>query len=251
MTHIFHVHTYRCQHADNVADEEYVKAALETGAEKITFTDHAPFPGEPFQNRMKMSELEEYLDSINSLKTKYEGQIEVVSGLEIEYLPSFKSYYEDLRGNKKISVMMIGQHFFEKSPDVYSFSDAPEEKKRTEAEGCGKAIIQGMESGLFDVVAHPDGIFRRKKDWDSEMENLSLKIIKTAQKTNIMLENNLTSRLVKGKLFYRPEFWKLCEKQGNCKTITGLDAHSPAFINEVRNEFLIPGLSPADFLRLL
>ena len=233
MINIFHVHTYRCQHADNVADEEYVKAALEISAGKITFTDHAPFPGDPFQNRMKMSELEEYLDSINSLKAKYEGQIEVVAGLEIEYLPSFKSYYEDLRGNKKISVMMIGQHFFEKSSGIYSFSDDPEEKKRSEAEGCGKAIIQGMKSGVFDVVAHPDGIFRRKKDWDSDMEKMSLSIIKTARETNVVLEDNLTSRLVKGKLFYRPEFWKLCEEQGDIKTITGLDAHSPAFINEV------------------
>ncbi|MBQ2577396.1 MAG: PHP domain-containing protein [Lachnospiraceae bacterium] len=42
---IFHVHTFRCGHAAEVEDEAYVKKAIELGADKITFTDHAPFPG--------------------------------------------------------------------------------------------------------------------------------------------------------------------------------------------------------------
>lgn len=48
-TDIFHVHTYRCGHAEEVGDEEYVIKAIELGATGIWFTDHAPFPGDPFR----------------------------------------------------------------------------------------------------------------------------------------------------------------------------------------------------------
>ena len=41
---IFHVHTFRCGHAENVSDEEYIKKAISLGASGIWFTDHAPFP---------------------------------------------------------------------------------------------------------------------------------------------------------------------------------------------------------------
>lgn len=34
MKHIFHVHTYRCKHASEELDEEYIKTALSFGAKK-------------------------------------------------------------------------------------------------------------------------------------------------------------------------------------------------------------------------
>ncbi len=58
---VFHVHTYRCRHAENIPDRDYVEKAIELGAEGIWFTDHAPFPGVPFQraHRMLCEELPE------------------------------------------------------------------------------------------------------------------------------------------------------------------------------------------------
>ncbi len=89
---IFHVHTYRCGHAANVADEMYILKAIELGAVSITFTDHAPFPGNPFGNRMDIQQLPEYLQTLNSLKEKYKNVIEIKTGLEVEYLPHFEFY---------------------------------------------------------------------------------------------------------------------------------------------------------------
>lgn len=56
MKELFHVHTYRCKHAGDEREIEYVKRAIELGASGITFTDHAPFPGNPFGHRMQMEE---------------------------------------------------------------------------------------------------------------------------------------------------------------------------------------------------
>ena len=64
MNPIFHVHTWRCKHASDETDEQYIKTALSLGANKITFTDHTPFPGDTFKNRMELSQLSEYVQSL-------------------------------------------------------------------------------------------------------------------------------------------------------------------------------------------
>ena len=71
MMELFHIHTYRCGHAENISDEAYVLKTIEYGATKITFTDHAPFLGNPFGNRMHFEELSEYLSPLKTLKEKY------------------------------------------------------------------------------------------------------------------------------------------------------------------------------------
>lgn len=83
---LFHVHTRRCKHAEEIDDEVYVKRAIELGAARIVFTDHTPFPGNPFRNRMDYEELPEYVATLKGLKQKYQNQIEILCGLEVEYL---------------------------------------------------------------------------------------------------------------------------------------------------------------------
>ena len=113
--YVFHVHTYRCRHATNETDEDYIKSAIVLGADSITFTDHAPFPGDPFTGRMEYSQLKEYVSSLTELKSIYEGIIDVHIGLETEYLSSYKSYYEELKANENIELMIVGQHHYEVS----------------------------------------------------------------------------------------------------------------------------------------
>lgn len=104
---IFHVHTYRCKHAGNTQDQEYVQKAIELGASRIVFTDHAPFPGNPFRNRMDMEELPEYLSSIHKLKQMYKDKIQVLCGLETEYLPSFDLWYKSLKKMNELDLLIL------------------------------------------------------------------------------------------------------------------------------------------------
>lgn len=222
-TDIFHVHTYRCKHAEEIEDEVYVRKAIELGATGIWFSDHAPFPNDPFGHRMSIDSLDEYLDALYELKEKYEDTIAVHVGLEIEYLPSFRTYYEDLKSNPKLELLMLGQHMFEVSSGIYSFHLTSDEKNRQEYLRCGIAIIEGLMFGAFDVIAHPDRIFkRRKKNWDENMEVLSKKIIEKAFEQNVLMEKNLSS--VEHTYHYRKEFWQLVPDETH--TVYGVDAHS-------------------------
>ena len=217
----FHVHTYRCGHAENIPDEEYIKKAIELGASGIWFSDHAPFPGNPFRNRMRYSELNEYLITLASLKERYSGTIDVHVGLEIEYFPSFdkSGYYKELRSTSGIEFLLLGQHMAETS-EGYTFSWDRERLLQEEYKALGNAEVQGILSGYFDYVAHPDRIFRRQKEWTQDMQAISKDIIKAAIKVGIPLEQNEASK--KRKRNYWNEFWELADET---KIIHGLDAH--------------------------
>ncbi len=220
---IFHVHTFRCGHAEKVTDEEYVKRAVSLGAPGIWFTDHAPFPNDPFSNRMKYCELEEYIYTLSLLKAKYVNQINIHIGLEIEYFPVFDNagYYQELKNNRGIEILLLGQHMAETTPGHYSFEWNKSQLDEEEYILLGKAQIQGIKSGYFAAVAHPDRIFRRQKSWTSSMTVMAEKIIKAALQVDIPLEINEASKHHPGHFW--KEFWALAP---NNHPIYGLDAHT-------------------------
>ena len=83
----FHIHTVRCGHASADPAETYVQSACRLGLKRITFTDHGPFPSNPFSGRMRIEELDVYEKELKALRKQYGGQIDICIGLEIEYLP--------------------------------------------------------------------------------------------------------------------------------------------------------------------
>lgn len=260
MTHIFHVHTFRCKHASDELDDDYIKTALSLEAERITFTEHCPFPGNPFRKRMDLDQLPEYIETLKSLRDKYQNQIKIEIGLEVEYIPSMLSFYESL-DRMELEPLILGQHFYQHPDGTYSFDDDKEYNKKNEYIGCSTAMIDGIKSGLFKVVAHPDRIFRRCKAWTPEMEAISKELISTAAQNDVMLEKNLSSfekYLNKSNfIFWRKEFWDLVDSFNQTapkpvKTIVGFDAHSTenmiqrAEILENNKDILYPFISRND-----
>lgn len=222
---IFHVHTFRCGHAENIPDEAYVKKAVELGADEIWFTDHEPFLGDPFGSRMDYDELEEYLDTLSLLKQKHTN-ITIHIGLEIEYFPHFDAdgCYKHLRSLPELEMLLLGQHMAQVSddPPVYSFSESTDFLNENEYKLLGRALTQGIATEYFDVIAHPDRIFRRCTAWDPDMEAVASEIIQAAVKAHIPLEMNLSS--VENPINYKREFWRLVPD--TAKRVIGFDAHS-------------------------
>lgn len=222
---IFHVHTRRCRHAEDIDDERYIQKAIELGAERIVFTDHAPFPGNPFGNRMYYEELSEYVSTIKALKQKYTGRIEILCGLEVEYLPTFDSYIKSLKESSDFDILILGQHIYELLNKPMSWSFELEDKSN-EHEFLAEAMINGIISGYFDVVAHPDRIFRRCKEWTEQCRDIAWEISVSAARQSMPLERNFSSKQRKKQ--YRKEFWDVVREP--MLIVDGIDAHS---INEI------------------
>lgn len=225
-TDIFHVHTYRCGHAGEYTDEEYVQAAIALEADSITFTDHAPFPKNPFKQRMRMNELDEYIQSLKILQVKYKNIIHIIIGLETEYFPAYEPYYHDLVQDTDIQLLVLGQHMYDLPNGNYSFSLSKDILDGYEYKELGNNIVLGIRTMLFPVVVHPDRIFRRRAHFGDEEYLISKKIIDAALQYNVALEKNKAS-MDTG--LYVPEFWKIAEQSG-AHIIHGLDAHSPSDI---------------------
>ena len=180
---------------------------------------------------MEIEQLSEYIESLNLLQEKYQGQIEIETGLEVEFLPSMMKFYEELK-HLNLKPLIIGQHFYQHADATFSFDD---EDKSDEYIGCCNAMIEGMKTGLFNIVAHPDRFFRRCKKWTSELTDISNELIATAAQNNIILEKNLSSyeKLVEKSnyIYWRNEFWDLVDQYNQAasnpvETIVGFDAHS-------------------------
>ena len=112
------------------------------------------------------------------------------------------------------------------------FSLPKEELQKKEAEGLCGAAIAVMKTGLFQVMAHPDRLFRYRGSWNKSMEQMSKELIKTALQYDVTLEKNLSS--MKSADYYRHEFWRLVDP---FKTRIGIDAHEVDQLEEIAEYF--------------
>ena len=217
---MFHIHTARCKHATGT-DREYIEKAISLGADEIWFTDHAPYPGDKIGTRMLFSEREEYVSTMNALRKEYAGDIMLKLGMEMEYFPSYEEYIRETRNSGIFDLLILGQHYYEREDGTFYFAKKNEENS-DERYGLSEGMIRGIKTGLFDVVAHPDRIFRNCREWTEDMAAISQKIIDAAKGTDIYLEKNYASSLKRD--HYWDELWRMVPPE--VKTLKGLDAHS-------------------------
>ncbi len=172
------------------------KKAISLGSSGIWFTDHAPFPGNPFGGRMEYAALQEYMETLRGLKDKYQGVIDVHIGLEVEYFPSYDKteYYDELRGTRGMEMLLLGHHMAETGSGTYTFMWDRKRLENEEYAALGEAIMQGIGSGYFNAVAHPDRIYRKRTTWDAGTQTVAEKIIAMARGRKIPLEQNEASK---------------------------------------------------------
>ena len=111
----YHTHTKRCYHAiDN--EEEYVKAAIQSGYTELGFSDHTPWHYETsYHSTMRMEEdkLVGYVQTLLNLREKYQDQISIKIGLECEYFPKYMNWLKQILKDYPIDYIILGNHFDE------------------------------------------------------------------------------------------------------------------------------------------
>lgn len=230
----YHTHTFRCGHAGNFKDEEYVLAAINNGFGTLGFSDHIMLPGISQESiRGDYALLDDYINSVNSLKETYKNKIKIHLGFEAEALPEFYDYYKELLSTKKIEYLILGNHsYFENNTLISYFMDT--NKLHDDLEKYTKLLIDAMATGLFKYVAHPDLFMKYFNVWDEHLIEVTNRICDASLKYNLPLEINLACCFDRvpnigiKEVFKYPyiEFWKIVESKG-CKVIIGVDAHKP------------------------
>lgn len=223
-----HTHTVRCNHAVG-ADEEYVLAAIEGGYDILGFSDHTPLPYDTdFYNsdKMRLDELDGYIESITSLKEKYKDQIQIVMGLECEAVERCFPYLRQVR--QKMDYLILGNHGDKEHEDFLGNIRTPELLWH-----YLETAVKGMETGLFLYLAHPDLMLRSYPVFDEEAKKVSRELCREANRLKIPVEYNLTCATADAlplPLGYPCRgFWEIAAEE-NVRAVVGVDAHAPGHL---------------------
>lgn len=225
----YHTHTTRCKHARGT-EREYIEAAIRAGIQILGFSDHVPCPfkdGFVSGIRMDMEQAEEYVSAIRSLQKEYEGQIRLLVGFEAEYMPEYFEEQMALFDRIGIDYMIMGQHFLQ-SEQKGPYTGTPTEDEEFMIAYVDR-VIEGMKTGRFMYLAHPDLIHYKGEDALYERE--MVRMCRALKDMNIPLEINLLG-LLGGKHYPRERFWEIAGKAGN-EVILGIDAHWTEQIGEM------------------
>lgn len=233
----YHTHHELCGHAVGTC-EDYVLSAIKNNIEELGFSDHAPNSRvDDFGVRMKPKEFIGYLEDIEYVKNKYKNQLTIKKGIEVEYFYDHEEYYDSLK--EKLDYMILGQHYISHTKTLSDLKSSFALQSDKDIQIYAEYVCEGMKTGRFDILAHPDLYMCGYKDWNQKAIEVARRILKCAEVTKTIIEFNGngfrrgTRNTPQGKTqpYPRMEFWNLV-KEYNVKTIFGIDCHSPEQIGD-------------------
>lgn len=249
----YHTHTYRSGHSEYASDEEMLKVAKSIGISMLGFSEHIPNPSlilPDEDHRMLLSEVDSYIASINKMKQD-NPDMTILVGFEAEFDSMKESFLGKMRD--KVDYMILGQHFVTRG-----FQNVPSKNNPNYPIEYANMITKAIESGIFDIVAHPDYFmeFRDtiiseedKKLFDENSVIASQIICEKARDMGIPIEINLSPALNNqilsdGNFTYpHPLFWQVAKEIDGLQVLKGVDAHDlSAFKNVIQAEQLIENI---------
>lgn len=152
-----HVHESHSSDAPGATVEKYCRIAEKRGIDEIAFTTHFIISGPDIEHGISPSQITEYLDEIQAAQET--TNIKLRRGLEVDYFPQDERRIEGILDEHPLDIVIGSLHYI-RGYDIGSRSGSKaffggrrvEEALETYYDGWREAI----ESGLFDVMAHPD-----------------------------------------------------------------------------------------------
>lgn len=128
----YHSHSHYCD--GKYEPEEHLKAAIDLGLSSFGFSSHVPLP---FRNEwsMKEDDLAQYLREIRLLKEQYKDRIEVLVGLEVDYVP-------DIVGPSHPKIKQLGLDY---SIGSVHYVDQLEDGTHWEIDGTRTDFLKGFK----------------------------------------------------------------------------------------------------------
>lgn len=192
-----HTHTlYSDGHAEPV---EYITQAIHKGFDIIGFTEHSPLPFDnPFSFRRQNRE--EYLSKMTLLKKEFEGQIQIWTGMEMDFIPGISEDFNNVRNEFNLDFLIGSVHLVKPGDfDQLWFTDGP--NHLTYDEGLAaffggdirkavstyyRQVNQMITTQDFDVIGHFDKIkmhnkgrfFSEEESWYTRLVHETLDLIR-------------------------------------------------------------------------
>jgi histidinol-phosphatase (PHP family) len=224
--------------------EEFVKFAIAKGVKKYGFSSHAPLPFNTYWN-MKLDDFTEYQNEFHRLKEKYNADIELFIGLELDYINNFFEIGHDLYSTENLDYLIGSIHYMDRLPngnfycvdgnfdDFYAglqllFDGDIRSAVKRYFEICSLMI----EKGGFDIVGHMDKITLNASNCDgfsitdNWYQNLVCDVIQKIKTKGLILEINTKSLVGKGITYPDAQFLPLINEL-QIPIMVNSDCHYP------------------------
>jgi len=133
-----HTHTEFCPHGSGEDVELFILKAIELGFTDYSITEHNPLP-QGFAEQaagekeaiatagMSITDVEYYLKKMHQLKKKYEKEIRIHVGFEVDYLTGFEAYTTDFLNEygKWMDDSILSLHFLQGNGGYRSIDFSP------------------------------------------------------------------------------------------------------------------------------
>lgn len=257
----FHTHTRLCKHATG-EPVDYVRQAAADGCSALGFSDHCPYPDPTWSgSRMSVSQLPEYRQLVTNAREN--APFPVYWGFECEWHPAYESWYRDyLRYEIGAEYLVYGSHWVEENGEFWYIPEYPGVQRLVRYTDM---TIQGIQSGLYDFMAHPDIFLAGYPHLDDSVLSASRDIIQAAVDASLPMEINglgLSRAPIAGSNGLRPpypvrEFWEMAAQEG-AVILCNSDAHRSVDVIEparkarrFAEEAGIPVQDPVDVLSFI
>jgi len=148
-----HNHTTRCNHATGSIDA-YMRYAIDQEIKVYGFSEHAPMDFDEGY-RLGFQEMEAYQNDILTAREKYEKEIDIRLGYEVDWLPG---HMDERVLDAEVDYLIGSVHFINKwGFDNPEFIGGWEERDVDEIwQAYFEAVTEMVKSDLFDIVGHLD-----------------------------------------------------------------------------------------------
>lgn len=240
----YHTHSHYCGHGNGTI-EDYIKSAISNNLIALGFSEHAPFPGDPFGMRMDFNTLSLYVEELKTLREKYQSKLQLHIGLEIEYLEAYAAYYPILFSDYGIEYLIMGQHFF-MGPDKKCYNLYDNSFPSCYLISHVQNMVKGMETGYFKYIAHPDLMFIRNYGMDENCKKAISILVTECEKKHFALELNANG-FRRGKTQYLDSlrypypvdtFWREVAKT-DIPVFIGSDCHAPSIVCDSHTDYAL------------
>jgi len=232
----YHVHESHSRDAPGATLPAIIHEAEERGIREIALTTHLIVSGQDIYLGVQMDELAEYFLDIE--KAQDDTSVVLRSGLEVDYFPGEEKRLEKIIDEHPLDFSLGSIHYIN-GVDIGSRMHASsffEGRPLCEAADEYFTVWKmAAESGLFDVLAHPD--YWRKylhTAWSEpaaieDYGSVYLQALRILAEEGVGLEVNTSSTKVGLTEFYPVQgFLRAAYKAGVTTVTVGSDAHMPS-----------------------
>lgn len=189
----YHIHeSHSADTAPGSTVEAYVRKAESLDLEEICFTTHLIVAGPDVATGIDPDEIPQYFNEIEKVQVSTDVRLRV--GLEVDYFPGEERRIEVILDQYPFDFILGALHIVEGCDLGYGHGAQRFFSKRSMAEAMKiyfRWFRTAVESGLFDVMAHPDYLRRHLPTLGLEPQTFQEYRSETLEALDAMKEYNL------------------------------------------------------------